>query len=395
MTSDELAVRSRITRFLVLEIFFIFFQGFMVAPLVPRLAMVLGTDVAGAAALVPAYTLPYGIVCLIVGPLADRHGRARVLRWLLIAAVALPLMSATAASIGVLLGWRIATGIALGGIGPIALAMIAEMYPYAERGRPVGWVFGAIAGGMALGATAGPWLEPLIGWRGLFIGVGSASIAVVVPLRRELVARPSAWTRGPTIRPRALIGAYLSLVRSRRGATVYSYVFLNGVFHAGVFSWLGVYFTERYHLEPRQLGFALLGYGIPGFLLGPVVGRLADRFGRRWLIRGGLALAGLCALALSAHLPVLVATFVITGLSFGLDLSHPLFSGIVSALDPVRTAQAMALNTFAIFVGFGVGSIAFGALYAALGFAGALVIFGAVQLTIAVASLALFDKTWR
>jgi predicted MFS family arabinose efflux permease len=225
--------------------------------------------------------------------------------------------------------------------------------------------------------------------------VGIADVAVAVPMWRTLRSWPRPAVVPPKVGPLGLLRAYVALLRTRRGATVYGYVFLNGAFHSGVFSWLGVYFTQRFHLESRQLGYAMLGYGIPGFLLGPVVGRLADRFGRRWLIRAGLTLAGLCALALTTSLPVLGATLVITALSFGLDLSHPLFSGIVSALDPVRIAQAMALNTFAIFVGFGVGSMAFGALYVSSGMVAALVTFGIAQLSIAAASLFLFDGTWR
>ncbi len=385
--------RERITRLLVLEIFFVFFLGFMIAPLLPRLVVAFGTDLPHASALIPAYTIPYGCVCLVIGPLADRLGRGRVLRWLLVGTVLLPALSATAGSIDSLIAWRVASGLALGGIAPIALALVAELYPYAERGRPVGWIFGAIAGGMALGASAGPWLEPFVGWRGLFLGVGGVNVLTALPLARALRSKPD--VAATVLGPAAVALNYVTLVSSRRGATVYGYVFLNGVFHSGVFSWLGVYFTQRYALESGRLGFALLGYGIPGFLLGPVVGRYADRFGRRWLIRGGLVLAGLCAFALTRSLPLLGATFTITLLSFGFDLTHPLFAGIVTTLDPVRTAQAMALNTFAIFVGLGVGSILFGLCYGGFGMVTALTVFGFAQLSIAVASFFVFDKSWR
>lgn len=387
------AVRERITRLLVLEIFVVFFLGFTIAPLLPRLAASFGTDLSRAAKLIPAYTLPYGLVCLLVGPLADRLGRGRVLRGLLLGTVLLPALSATAGSINALIGWRIATGLALGGLAPIALALIAQLYPYAERGRPVGWIFGAIAGGMAGGASLGPWLEPAIGWRGLFLLVAAANAAIALPLARALRRHPD--RAGATLRAGQVARNYGALLSSRRGATIYGYVFMNGVFHSGVFSWLGVYFTQRYHLPAGRLGFALLGYGIPGFLLGPVVGRLADRYGRRWMIRGGLLLASACALTLTRSLPVAGATVVITCLSFGFDLTHPLFAGIVTSLDPVRTAQAMALNTFAIFVGLGVGSLLFGAIYTGFGMVPALTTFGLMQLSIALATLPLFDRSWR
>jgi hypothetical protein len=54
----------------------------------------------------------------------------------------------------------------------------------------------------------------------------------------------------------------------------------------------------------------------------------------------------------------------------------------------------MALNTFAIFDGLGVGSAAFGGPYFALGMTGSLLIFGAMQLALAVASLEL-HRSWR
>ncbi len=61
------------------------------------------------------------------------------------------------------------------------------------------------------------------------------------------------------------------------------------------------------------IGLALLGYGIPGFLFGPAIGRLADRLGRSRLIPAGLILAGISAAALTlpihiAMAPVLVFT---------------------------------------------------------------------------------------
>ncbi len=384
-------------RVLVAQVFLIFFQGFMIAPLLPRLAITFGASIAAVSALVPAYMLPYGCVCLLVGPLADRLGRARVLRTLMFAAVALPAATATASSLGLLLVWRALAGVFLGGITPVGLALIAQLFPYKERGRPVGWMFGAIAGGMAAGATAGPLLETVLGWRGLFVLVSVLSLcaggAAWPPLSRLL--RRNVSPAGPALGVRALARNYVQLVGTRRGATVYGLVLVNGAFHGGVFAWLGVYFVKRYALSPEHLGLALLGYGIPGFLGGPLIGRLADRYGRRGMVRLGLVLAGCSALGLSQALPVLAATLLVTLLSAGFDLTHPLFAGIISALDQARTAQAMALNAFAVFIGMGLGSVVFGAVYAHLGMAHALIVFGAVQLAVAVATVQLLDETWR
>lgn len=126
------------------------------------------------------------------------------------------------------------------------------------------------------------------------------------------------------------------------------------------------------------IGLALLGYGVPGFVLGPVIGRLADRWGRRWLIPLGLVIAALSAALLIARLPVLAAGLAVTLLSLGYDMTQPLFAGIVTQVGGKRPGQAMGLNVFTLFVGFGLGSLLFGSALR-LGFGTALALFAAVQ----------------
>lgn len=163
---------------------------------------------------------------------------------------------------------------------------------------------------------------------------------------------------------------------------------INAVFHSGVFTWLGYYFAERYRLGEIGIGLALLGYGIPGFLLGPAIGRLADRYGRSRLIPAGLILAGASAAALALDLPVIAAALLVTLLSLGYDLTQPLLAGIVTDLGPQR-GQAMGLNVFTLFVGFGIGSLIFGAVLSN-GINIALAGFGAAALITGLVAFALF-----
>lgn len=66
-------------------------------------------------------------------------------------------------------------------------------------------------------------------------------------------------------------------------------------------------------------------------------------------------------------------------LSLGYDMIQPLLAGIVTALGGQRPGQAMGLNVFTLFVGFGLGSLAFAALLRS-GFGAALGTFAAVEL---------------
>src|SRR5437016_7084550 len=98
-----------------------------------------------------------------------------------------------------------------------------------------------------------------------------------------------------------------TLLESSRGKRTYAYVLFNGIFHSAVFTWLGLYFSERYGLSSAGIGLALLGYGVPGFLMGPIIGRLADRVGRSVLIPIGVGISAASGLGLSLNSPVILA----------------------------------------------------------------------------------------
>lgn len=382
------AQRERLLRILSAATFLIFFQAYMVAPLIPRLAATFAVSEQMIGFIIPAYMIPYGVSTLVYGLLSDRLGRRRIMLASLLAFVILTALTATAQSASQLVLWRLATGLGASGVVPLALALIGALFPYEERGRPLGWLFGAMAGGMAFGSTFGALLEPFVGWRGVFLGVsvlGAGVLGLLLPYQRLLGEVPSA----PPGTLRDLLAAYGSLLGPERGRRTYAYVLLNAVFHSGVFTWLGLYFVHRYGLGEVGIGLALLGYGIPGFLLGPIIGRAADRWGRRWLVPAGLGIAAIAAGMLIFDVPLVLAAVAVTLLSLGYDMTQPLLAGIVTTLGGQRGGQAMGLNVFALFTGFGLGSLLFGVALQ-LGLGVALALFGTVQLGAAVAALPLF-----
>lgn len=377
---------ERLLRVLAAGTFFVFFQGFMVAPLIPRLAELFDstTDLVGLA--IPAYLVPYGVMTLVWGPLSDRVGRAGVILGSLIAFVALTAGTALADSAGAFLAARVITAVGASGVVPISLALIGDRFDYQRRGHALGWLFGAMAGGTAFGSSFGALLEPVIGWRGLFLAVSAAGLVVLAIVWRDRALLTS--TRGAPPSARQVAGGYLTLLQNGRARRTYAYVLINAVLHGGIYTWLGLYFVRRYGLSEAGIGLAVLAYGIPGFLLGPTVGRVADRRGRSRLIPAGLAVAALSAFLLAPSTPVGIAAAAVGVLSLGYDLTQPLLAGIVTQLSTNR-GQAMGFNVFTLFVGSGVGSLLFQLLLGA-GFTTALVVFGAGATLAALAGIPLF-----
>ncbi len=362
----------------------------MVAPMIPKLSAVFGVSPRVIGLIVPAYLIPYGVSTLFYGLLSDWIGRRRIMLASLFAFVLLSGLTATAHSASQLIIWRLVTGLGASGVVPLALALIGALFPYQERGRPLGWLFGAMAGGMASGSTFGVLLEPVIGWRGVFLAVSGFGLLVL------LLLKPFVNLLGDAVQQRPpglaeIFRGYQSLLTAGRGRWTYTYVFANAIFHSGVFTWLGLYFERRYGLGEIGIGLALLGYGVPGFLLGPFIGRAADRWGRNWLIPTGVAIAAFSAALLIPQLPLALAAVAVTALSLGYDMTQPLLAGIVTSLSKERAGQAMGLNVFALFTGFGLGSVLFGELLRT-GFPISLAVFGGFQFIFALGALSRFES---
>src|ERR1700730_2000157 len=192
ISHDPRLRREALLRILSAGAFLVFFQAYLVAPLIPALAVEFHASTNLVGMLVPAYMLPYGISTLFYGPLSDRVGRKPVILTLLVMMVVTSAGVTTAHTAHQMLAWRLLGGIATGGIVPIALALLGDLFPYAERGRPIGWMFGAMAGGMAFGSTLGAFLNPIIGWRGEFLitaVLSGITLAFAVRLRHSFESK--------------------------------------------------------------------------------------------------------------------------------------------------------------------------------------------------------------
>ena len=330
VTGVDLRV-DHLVRILSAATFLIFFQANMIAPLIPSLSITFGVSEQRIGLLIPVYMIPYGIGALFYNLLSDYFGRRRIMLASLAAFVVLTILTATAQSAWQLILWRLLTGLGASGVAPLALTLIGALFPYEQRGRPLGWLFGAMSGGAALGSTVGVMLEPFVGWRLMFIGAGVAAAGVLGLLfpYRSLLGAPVAAS---SLSFRTVLVDYKNLLKTQGSLRTYVYVLLNGIFAAGVYTWLGFYFTRKYGLGEIGIGLALLGYGLPGFLFGPLIGRAADRWGRRWLVPFGLGISAAAASILIFDIPIVVAALTVTILSLGYSMSQPLLVGIITSI---------------------------------------------------------------
>ncbi len=365
----------------------VFYSNYMVAPLIPAFSREFAVSPDALRWLVPGFSIAYGVSTLIYGVLSDRFGRTLVLLILLPFASLTILLISFASTVRELVTLRILSGVGSGGIVTIALASIGDRYPYVVQGRPMGIIFGTIAGGMGLGSSFGPLLNPVFGWRSEFrmLAFGVALIAIFVGLRTRRTGSVNHW-RSYSLRKIAF--EYLSILGSPRGSRTMAFIFCNGAFHGGIFAWLSVLMASRYRLDDLGIGIMLAGYGLPDLLFGGIIGG-GDSYGRRYVVPLGFLWAGICALFLGLPVSRFLAALIIAALSAGLEATHPLMSSIATSLDPRYRGQITGVATFTKFFGMGVGALVFQHLIG-LSFSRALVVFGMSEVLVGLAAIYAF-----
>jgi MFS family permease len=151
--------------------------------------------------------------------------------------------SGLAGTYWVLLFTRCFVGVGEGAYGPVASAMLADIYPQTSRGKVMALFNMAIPVGSALGFVIGSQVAEWAGWRGAFVFTFSGLLlGAICFLRREFPRPP----RGPTSTPAAgYLAVVKTLARNRSflfcclGMTAVTFVM------GGVAAWMPVYVFER------------------------------------------------------------------------------------------------------------------------------------------------------
>jgi len=165
----------------MLEFFDLYLIGFVLAFIVVPWKLSFGATAtvllsAGVGSLLGAFSF---------GHLADRIGRYRVcFLTILTFSLASGLMYFTPEGNWIFLaGLRFVVGLGVGGLYSVDLPLVQEFMPARYRGIIGGLVTALIPAGTLMASTAGAFLTPLIGWRGLFlVALGPALLTVLVRL---------------------------------------------------------------------------------------------------------------------------------------------------------------------------------------------------------------------
>ena len=302
---------------LALAVFVMGTSEFMLAGLLPAIALDLDVTVGTAGLLTSAFAVGMVIGAPLMAAFARRWPpRTALLVCLLLFAVC-HVIAAVTPVFSLLLAARVLSALANAGFLAVALAAATALVPEDRKGRALAILLSGTTVAMVAGVPAGALLGAAAGWRITFWAISLLCVPAAIGILRGVADdrnRADVGTRSPGLR------AELGQLRSPHLllAMVLGALVNGGTFAA--FTFLAPVVTDTAGLEEAWISVMLVMFGVGSFLGVTLAGRLSDsRPGLVLAIGGPLLLAGWIALALVASTPALLVVLVLVQgvLSFG------------------------------------------------------------------------------
>ncbi len=284
----------------------------VVMPLGPQMIRKLGLTTSQFSLIVASYSISAGMAGLLASSIMDRFGRKSAYLGLFAGFLLGTLACGLTRDYHTLLAARALTG-AFGGIlGGLGLTIVADVFPEEQRGRATGVLMSAFALASVFGVPVGLQVGTLYGWHVPFLilaGLGTivflAGVLVMPALREHLhkAAHVHPLTQAiETFRQPGNLVAFALTGTVMFGAfAVIPYISLSLVANVGV--------------PEEKLWLVFLTGGILTLIGAPLIGGLADRFGKVLVFRI-VAVSSACLILVVTNLPVvpLAAAVGVVGL---------------------------------------------------------------------------------
>jgi len=307
---------------------FVDMVGFgIVVPVLPLYTERFGASPITIGALLAVYSGMGFIFAPLVGLLADRFGRRKILLLSTIGQATGFFIMGAAKSIFWLFVARTIDGI-FGANTSAAQAYVADVTSSEKRSRALGWL-GAAFG---LGFICGPLLGGILSKVSLaapfyFASALAAANALLIFFVLPETLPPEAQAH--PIRPNFLPGSGAAQGRTIGSVIASYFLFMTGF--AILTSFFAIFTEDRFGFDASQNGYIFAGVGAIGVIVqGGLLGPLVSRFGEKRLALAGVALlaTSIFSLPLTERIPTLLLSGV--GIAVGNALVNPTMSGLVS-----------------------------------------------------------------
>ena len=357
----------------------------------PTIAQHFGADLSTAQWVVVAEGLAISALILPMGRLSDIVGRKTVYLSGMAIFAGAALLAAFSQSILALIAFKAVQGLGAAMTQGTGMAMITSVFPEEERGKGIGTHASVVGTGGVLGPVAGGLLITAFDWRWLFyvnVAMGLVAMLVALAIVRSDIFRQDGRGRkydfgGAALSTAVLLTFLLAvsngasigwtsppILVAALGFVVFLAAFVwwesrapspmldMGLFRSKVFaigistnfmSFLGItssrfllpfYLQAALGYTPALVGVVMLPNAVSRIVMGPVSGRLSDRYGWRpfnviGLLLSAAGLFTLAALTATSHVGMVLVGILLQSTGSGLFTS-PNSASIFNAADVSR-----------------------------------------------------------
>ncbi len=358
MNSDSASAVGRLIALLALAVFSGTLVTRLTDPLVTVLARDLGSTTARTALLATCFALPFALIQPILGPVGDALGKRRVMTVAVGLLSVLLVACAAAPDLESLMVLRGLSGLAAGGLMPLAIALVGDSAPMHSRQLALSRLVAcAITGQIAGGSFAGL-LEPYLGWRGVMLaasGVAAIGFTALILGGRGFGAEP----RNRFDPLRAMVN-YGHLMRLPAARMLYISVAVEGGFVFGSFPYFAPDLQDRGIGGTAEAGLAVAAFGIGGLIYAAIAKRVLGNLGQdRMVLLGGLlCLLSYLGFAFAPDAWVFIGAGLVLGT--GMYMIHNSIQTRVTEVAPHARGAAVAMHAFHFFLGQTIGPVVFG-----------------------------------
>jgi EmrB/QacA subfamily drug resistance transporter len=346
---------------------------------------------------VNAYNLSFAVFLITAAALGDRYGRRRLYAAGLGLFAAASAACALAPDVGWLIAARAVQGLGAAMVLTLALALLSAAFPPERRGAAIG-LFSAVTGvAVASGPVVGGAVVEGIDWEWIFwlnVPIGLLAIPLVLTRMKESFGRDTGLDiRGLALVTGAAFGIVWGLVRGNAAGwdslevtgalatgALLAVAFVAwelrarepmlpmGLFRSRAFSggnaaifftfaslFVGVFFFAQLlqtglGYEPLEAGLRLVPWTATFITVAPIAGVLADKYGERRFMVGGLLLqaAGLAWIVLIADANLTYGQLVLPLIVAGVGVSMAIPSGqnsVVGSVTEEAIGKAAGTNS--------------------------------------------------
>ncbi len=329
--------------------FAIFFLLYTTQPLFPIFSEQFGASPALASLSLSVTTGVLAIVMLVTAGMAEQFGKKQMMTLSLLLSSFFTVCCAFSPTFGVLILFRVLLGISIAGLPAIAMAYIAEEFPPRMLGLAMGlYLAGNTIGGMT-GRILTGMLADFFNWNIALFFVGSLAFLCGIVFWKLLPKQKRHHLR-IRMNIREMFHPLIDHLQNARLLCLYGLAFLL----MGGFVTLYNYITyellgEPYHLSHSAVSWIFLLY-IMGTISSAVMGRLADRIGRMFVLIIGLCLM-LGGILLTLFSQLMLKIIAIALFTYGFFSCHTVASSSVGINAKDHKAHASSLYLLFYYTG--------------------------------------------